>query len=338
MVIYFIVFTFDFNIDFCIKDYRLIERIKYKPMEVYFLLNEKMLITNEFAKWLKNTKWFAMSSIQWYLRSIYLLDDYIRIITFGERGVEYPHTIELEDIEEFAEREKLRGKDVRTVNNYLAWIKMFLKYCMYKGIHTIDYRRVMFAKEPEYKIHALDTEETKKLLNYMRNDTSKDEITRMRDYAMWLVLTYGWLRVQELIDMKVEDVREYMQVIGKGGSRRLVCLYEEHIHVIELYLFLRRKLKIKSEYVFVSHSNNSKGKQLSRTSVEDIIKKAWKHVGVKVRPHKLRHTCATQMLLNGWNIAYISQILWHKNLKTTQTYLDYANSELKKTQRLIPLM
>ena len=51
---------------------------------------------------------------------------------------------------------------------------------------------------------------------------------------------------------------------------------------------------------------------LSRASVEDIISKAWKKVWLTVRPHKLRHTCATQMLENGGDLAYISQILWHK--------------------------
>jgi site-specific recombinase XerD len=127
-----------------------------------------------------------------------------------------------------------------------------------------------------------------------------------------------------------------MQVIGKWWSRRLVCLYSDYVKVIELYLFLRRKLKINSDYVFVSHSNNSKWKPLSRASVEDIISKAWKKVWLEIRPHKLRHTCATQMLSNGWDIAYISQILWHKNITTTQTYLDYCNDKLRKTQLLIP--
>lgn len=307
-------------------------------MVFIFLHNEKMLILNEFAKRLTNIKWFTKSTVDGYVRSVTLLDDYVRCITFWWRGVEYPHTLQLEDIEEFAEREKIAWKNVRTVNNHVAGIKMFLKYCMYKWLATVDYRRIMFAKEPEQKIHALTTEETKRLLTHLRNDKSKNEIVRMRDYAMGLVLVYWWLRVQELCDMKVEDVQEYMQVIGKGGSRRLVCLYQEHIHVIELYLFLRRRLHIKSDYVFVCHSGNHKGKPLTRCSVEKVIKKAWKSVWVQVRPHKLRHTCATQMLLNWGNIAYISQILWHKNIKTTQTYLDYANSELMKTQHLIPLM
>jgi site-specific recombinase XerD len=42
------------------------------------------------------------------------------------------------------------------------------------------------------------------------------------------------------------------------------------------------------------------------------------------------------MLEHGGNIAYISQILGHKNIQTTQTYLDYSNSNLRKTQLLIP--
>lgn len=293
------------------------------------------LIVIEFAKWLKNIN-YSDSTIQNYLRTLELFDDYVRGVTFGERGVEFPHTIDLEDIEEFAERQRLRGKNIRTVNNYLAWIKKFLRFCNHKWLDVMDHKRILFAREPEYKINALNEEEMKKLLNYMRTDNSKEEITRMRDYAMGLVLTYWWLRVSELCNLKVEDVRENMQVIGKWWSRRLVCLYSDYIKVIDLYLFLRRKLKINSDYVFVSHANNSKWNPLSRSSVEDIISKAWKKVWVKVRPHKLRHTCATQMLEHGGNIVYISQILWHKNIKTTQTYLDYCNDKIRDTQLLIP--
>ena len=294
------------------------------------------LITIEFAKRLKTIKNFSWKTVEIYIRSLTMFDDYIQDLTFWERGVEYPHTIELEDIEQFAERERLRGKNIKTVNNYLAWIKMFLKYCNHVWLKVLDYRRVLFAKEPEYHINALDEKEMKKLLEYLRTDKTKDEIVRMRDYAIWLVLTYTWLRVSELCNLKVQDIRENMQVIGKWWSRRLVYLYSDYIKVIELYLFLRRKLKINSEYVFVSHSNNSKGKPLNRRSVETIIKNAWKQVWIEVRPHKLRHTCATQMLENGGDIVYIWEILWHKNLKTTQCYLDYSNDKLRKTQFLIP--
>lgn len=77
------------------------------------------LITVEFMKRLKGIN-YSDRTIKNYLRTLYLFDDYVRDLTFGERGVEYPHTIELEDIEDFAERERSRGKDIKTVNNYLA--------------------------------------------------------------------------------------------------------------------------------------------------------------------------------------------------------------------------
>ena len=293
------------------------------------------LIISEFINWLKTLN-YSEKTIKNYIRTLELFDDYVRDLSLGERGVEYPYTIELEDIEEFAERERLRGKEIRTVNNYLAWIKKFLRFCNHKWLNVMDHKRILFAREPEYKINALDEKEMKKLLTFMRTDKTKGEIIRMRDYAIALVLTYWWLRVSELCNLRVKDIRENMQVIGKGGSRRLVYLYSDYIKVIDLYLFLRRKLKINSDYVFVSHSNNSKWEPLSTVSVESIISKAWKKVWLQVRPHKLRHTCASQMLEHGGRIEYISQILWHKNITTTQTYLDYCNSQLRKTQYLIP--
>ena len=127
-------------------------------------------------------------------------------------------------------------------------------------------------EKPEYHINALEEKEMKKLLEFMRNDTSKDEIIRMRDFWMALVLTYWWLRVSELCNLKVGEWGNRMQIIWKGGSRKISPSIW-YVKVVDLYLFLRRKLKINSDYVFVSHSNNSKWKPLDRSSVEMIIKK-----------------------------------------------------------------
>lgn len=293
------------------------------------------LIISEFIKWLESVN-YSEKTIKNYIRTLESFDDYIRSVSFWERGVQYPHSIELEDIEQFAERERLRGKEIRTVNNYLAWIKMYLRFCHHKWLQVLDRKRVLFAREPEYHINALDEKEMKRLLEFMKTDKSKEELVRLRDYGIWLYLTYWGLRVGELARLKVEDIKENMQIIGKWGSRRLVCLYSDYVKVVELYIFLRRRSWIESDYVFVSHSNNSKGKPLSNVSIENIISKAGEKVWLEVRPHKLRHTCATQMLENGGDLAYISQILWHKFITTTQTYLDYSNDKLKKTQLLIP--
>lgn len=77
------------------------------------------MIIVEFIKWLETMN-YAERTVKNYIKTLELFDDYVRDLTFGERGVQYPHSIELEDIEQFAERERLRGKNIKTVNNYLA--------------------------------------------------------------------------------------------------------------------------------------------------------------------------------------------------------------------------
>ena len=128
-------------------------------------MRKMYLIVLEFAKWLASTKNFSKSTIETYIRALNSLDDYVKSITFGARGVDLPYTIELDDVEEFAEREKLRWKKVTTVNNYLAWIKVFLKFCSHKGLQVLDYRRILFAKEPDYHIEALEEKIWKGCLN-----------------------------------------------------------------------------------------------------------------------------------------------------------------------------
>ena len=80
---------------------------------------EMYLIVIEFAKWLKTIN-YSNSTIKNYLATLDLFDRYVRGVSLGERGVEYPHTIELDDIEEFSEMQRIKGKEIRTVNNYLA--------------------------------------------------------------------------------------------------------------------------------------------------------------------------------------------------------------------------
>lgn len=65
------------------------------------------MIIVEFIKWLETMN-YAEKTVKNYIKTLELFDDYVRNLTFGERGVEYPHSIDLEDIEQFAERERLR--------------------------------------------------------------------------------------------------------------------------------------------------------------------------------------------------------------------------------------
>jgi len=244
--------------------------------------------------------------------------------------VVYPEKIKLKDIEKFIIWNKSKGKKITTINNYLAWIKMFFLFCKSKGLNVLDENKLIFTKEPENKVESLTFEDTELFLNQLKNDTDKLEILRMRDYAIGLMLVYWWLRVQELCDLKIEDLWKNIRINEKWDNVRIVPFNWEYLKIIELYLSLRKELWIDSEYVFISHSNNSLWNKLSRASVEEVIRKAWEKAWIwKVRPHKLRHTYAVQMLNEGEDTKLISKTLWYKNKQAAQRYFNRKISKSK---------
>ena len=68
-------------------------------------------------------------------------------------------------------------------------------------------------KQPKTKVDALSENEVQRLLNYMKADRSKDELTKSRDYAMVSILVNTGLRVSELCNIKTSDIREELQII-----------------------------------------------------------------------------------------------------------------------------
>jgi site-specific recombinase XerD len=51
----------------------------------------------------------------------------------------------------------------------------------------------------------------------------------------------------------------------------------------------------------------------------------------KVTPHVWRHTCATHLVADGANIAYVQRLLGHRSLRTTQIYTRTTIAEIKAT-------
>lgn len=285
-------------------------------------------IIGEFSKWLKS-KDYSKSTIDNYSRTLFSFDDFVRINSQWEKRIIYPEKIESDDINKFVTSNKKNGKNIKTTNNYLAWIKMFLLFCKNKGLKVIDENKLIFTKEPQDNVESLNLNDISLFLNQLKNDTNKPEILKIRDYAIGLILVYWWLRVQELCDLKINDLWKKIKIVEKWNNR-VIPFKEEYLKIIELYLSLRKDLWINSEYVFISHSNNSLWNKLSRASVEEVIRKAWEKAWIKVRPHKLRHTYAVLMLENGENKTTISQALWYKNKQAAQRYFNHKIPKQRK--------
>lgn len=292
----------------------------------------------EYLERLKSIRGFSENTVKNYARTIYRFDDYCRAVSFNSWGVNDCENIKIHLIDSFINKQRFNGKDVRTCNNYLACIKLYLRFCILKDRDTEDPRKIMFAREHKKKIDSLTDEELNKLFSYFKNVKAKthtEEIIKTRNLLIMQLLLYTWLRVSELANIKIKDIAEEMQIIGKWGKRRVINLYKEDLDLIDLYLFLRKD--IEGEYLFISLSKNSLGRKLSTVSIEKVIRKAGEKswVDKKVFPHILRHTFATKLLRWKANIFHIQQLLGHASIQTTQAYLTVLNSELRDTQRII---
>jgi integrase len=100
---------------------------------------------------------------------------------------------------------------------------------------------------------------------------------------------------------------------GKGRKDRTVYLPETAMRVLQEYLAVRGEGS--GDHVFL-YRNAPLRKDLIRGRLNAIGEK----VGVKVFPHRLRHTCATQLLNAGCRVTSIQRFLGHKELSSTMIY------------------
>lgn len=134
------------------------------------------------------------------------------------------------------------------------------------------------------------------------------------------------LRLEELINLKRKDMDFDRNVIcvrkGKGAKDRITLMSESL--KIDLLKYYSANI-FSTEYVF----EGRKGKY-SKKSVQKVLDKLGKRIGVLVHPHMLRHSFATHLLEQGTDIRYIQKLLGHSDVKTTEIYTHVANSELAK--------
>ena len=270
------------------------------------------------------------------MQALALFDDYLKQI--WHPGVEECKDIKMRHIDGFVlEQRSFKHKEDRTVNNYLAAIKLYLRFCLIQWKRVEDYNKILFIKEHRKKIEALSEEECIKLFEYFRNVKCKgkrEELIKIRNLCIISLFMYTWLRLSELSSLKKEEIWEDMNITGKGGKDRYISIHPDDLRIIKYYLFIR---KDSSEWLFISHAKNCDNRKLSNVSIEKIIKdgavRAW--ITSRVFPHKLRHTFATNLLRSNAPLPHIQQLLGHSNLTTTQIYLTVLNSEIKKTQNSI---
>ena len=164
-----------------------------------------------------------------------------------------------------------------------------------------------------------------------QNEPVRGQALRVRDHAMLELLYAGGVRVSEVADARLEDLKlemGYILVRGKGDKERMVPLGVPAQRALQQYLRDGREViakKRSSPLLFLGTG----GRRLTRQRVWQLVGKASLASGRHASPHMLRHSCATHMVENGADLRTVQTILGHADISTTQIYTHVALDRLK---------
>lgn len=235
----------------------------------------------------------------------------------------------------FEDNQNHERLSVLTQSYHLIALRGFLKYLSKRGIKSLDPTLVDLPRAAKKQVTFLHFDEVERLLNEIPEDTE----TGLRDRAIIELLFSGGLRVSELCKLNRDSInlerREFV-VRGKGKKDRPIFIDQSTADCIKDYLDMR------TDSLPALFLNNSKNQQIPSTSgdyrrltprsIERIVQGYARKAGITkhVTPHTLRHSFATDLLMNGADIRSVQSLLGHANISTTQIYTHVTDPHLRE--------
>ncbi|MCX6800217.1 MAG: tyrosine-type recombinase/integrase [Candidatus Falkowbacteria bacterium] len=225
-----------------------------------------------------------------------------------------------------------------TQNYHLIALRSFLKFLVKNDIKTLEPEKIELAKQQERQIDFIEGDDLEKLL-LSPLKTSDSAILKMRDKAIIELFYSTGLRVSELAKLKIENInlkKDEFTIRGKGKKLRLVFLSDDARHWLKEYLHLRED---NNPFLFIrldkNKNDNSYEGGLTTRSIERLIEKYTRLAGITktVTPHTIRHSYATDLLINGADIRSVQALLGHANITTTQIYTHVTDQHLKDVHK-----
>ncbi len=224
-----------------------------------------------------------------------------------------------------------------TQSYHLIALRGFLTYLSRRNIPSLSPEKIILPKISRRQVTFLNYTEVEKLLEQIDISTESG----LRDRAIVELLFSSGLRVSELVNLNRDSInikrREFM-VRGKGQKDRPVFTSKSAC------LHLDNYLKARSDNLpplFISYSKNvtpsTSGdyRRLSPRSVQRMIDIYRRLAGITkhVSPHTMRHSFATDLLMNGADLRSVQAMLGHSNISTTQIYTHVTDEHLRETYK-----
>ncbi len=264
-----------------------------------------------------------------------------------ERFVEFTDDIQVEKISsEIVRKYRLwlnryrNPKDIelKTITQayHLIALRGFLKYLSKRDIQSLSPEKIELPKVIRKQVTFLSNQEIERMVNSI---PIRDDEMSLRDRAIIELLFSSGLRVSELVGLNRDNIntkRREFTVRGKGQKDRPIFISEHAATMIESYL---KKRIDNLPPLFLSYSRNNtvmhnRGdyRRLTPRSVQRLINKYARLAGItkNVTPHTMRHSFATDLLINGADLRSVQAMLGHSNISTTQVYTHVTDSHLRE--------
>lgn len=242
-----------------------------------------------------------------------------------------------DDVRGFLSQLFANGVKDRSVARKLSSLRHFYKYLLLDRIIRHD-PTLEIDSPRQWKVlpKALAATEIDSMLEAAgkAGETRLSAALAQRDRALMEMLYAGGLRVSEIVNVKLEDLKlemGYVLVRGKGDKERIVPLGRAAQEQVRTYLGEGREALLNgkaSAMLFVRRG----GGRLTRHRVWQMVKAA-SASGRHASPHMLRHSCATHMVENGADLRTVQTILGHADISTSQIYTHVALDRLKTVYR-----
>jgi len=224
---------------------------------------------------------------------------------------------------------------IGTKNQYIRAVKHLFKWLYNEGLYDniADSIKGFRDLNKTHKKDAFTEQDIIKILN----DIDTSTITGKRDKAIILLMVIGGLRVNEVINIDIQDIEQKDNVYrvfikGKGHQDK-----DTYIKIIDsVYDAIKDYLKTRDninglEPLFTGTSNRAKNQRLCKETLSQILKNRFRDSGYdskRLTAHSLRHTTATILLKASDNDIYkVQQHLRHQDTKTTEIYINANNKE-----------
>ena len=218
------------------------------------------------------------------------------------------------------------GYSKTSINRKITSVNSFLTWCQKNSyVNQLEIKKVKSLKLDKKLPSVLTANYINKLLDELPSSTDKE----LRDKAILEIMYSSGLRVSEVSDLSLEDVKsnKSVKVIGKGRKERVLPITKRSLNAINTYIQHSRKnlANDKSQdYLFLG----VRGGKLSDREIRRIVS-----LRVGTFPHSIRHTFATHLLEGGADLRIVQEMLGHKDPSTTQIYTHVSKKQLKNKHR-----